>query len=57
MGSIRALTPSTRRMLNKLDPMAFPTARSEFFFKAARIEVTNSGREVAAATMVRPTSD
>ena len=57
IGLINALTPSTSRMLNKLDPIAFPTARSEFFFNAAKIDVTSSGNEVAAAIIVRPTID
>ena len=35
-------------------PTIFPTAISEFFFKAAVTDVNNSGKDVPKATIVKP---
>jgi hypothetical protein len=47
-------TPSTPRMLKVLLPMTLPTAMSRSPRSVAMSEVATSGREVPAATMVRP---
>ena len=46
--------PKIRNTLKILEPTTFPRAMSLSPFLAATIEVTNSGREVPTATMVRP---
>ena len=51
-GIIKLESPTTKRMLNKLLPIMFPTAISQFFLAAAITDVNNSGREVPKATMV-----
>lgn len=53
-GLMMLLIESTNRMLKIFDPMTLPMAISLFFFKAATIDVNNSGSEVPAATMVNP---
>ena len=53
-GIIKAVVPITNKMLKILLPTIFPIAISAFPFLAAVTEVTNSGREVPSATMVRP---
>jgi len=50
-------SPITNRMLNKLDPITFPKARSLLPFFAETTEVMSSGSEVPRATTVRPMSD
>ena len=47
-------TPSTRRILNMLEPITFPSAISTSSFLAATIDVTSSGRLVPSATIVSP---
>ena len=54
-GWIVAEVPSTKKMLKILLPMIFPNAMSTCFFNAAVMEVTNSGRDVPTATIVKPT--
>jgi hypothetical protein len=56
-GVIKAQTPRTRNILKMHEPIAFPIAISMFFLYNATSEVTNSGNEVAEATMVRPMVD
>ncbi len=41
-------------MLKIFDPIIFPIAISLFFLNAATTDVTNSGNDVPAATIVRP---
>ena len=52
MGEMSPLTESMNKMLKILEPITFPMAISLFCFEAATMEVTNSGSEVPAATMV-----
>ena len=53
-GRMRELTPNMSKRLKILDPTILPMAISAFFFIAATTEVASSGREVPAATMVKP---
>ena len=53
-GRITADRPSTKNMLNRQLPITLPTARPGRPFVAATTEVASSGRDVPAATMVRP---
>ena len=53
-GLIAPATPSTRSMLNILEPITFPSAISTSSFFAATIDVTSSGRLVPSATIVSP---
>ena len=46
------LTESINRILKILEPITFPMAISLFRFDAATTEVTSSGSEVPAATIV-----
>lgn len=55
IGEIVEDVPRMRRMLKIFDPITFPIAISVSFFIAAAILVTNSGKEVPIATIVRPT--
>ena len=55
IGEMVADRPRIIKILNKLDPSTFPTAMSFYFFKAAAILVTSSGKEVPIAMMVNPT--
>jgi len=57
IGATDALVPTTRKILNRLEPITFPIAISGFFFKAATTEVANSGKEVPAATNVMAITD
>ena len=50
-------TPSIRKMLKMLEPRTLPIAMSVSPFRAAITEVTSSGNDVPAATMVRATMD
>lgn len=54
IGIITELTQRIKRILKMQDQTTFPTARSEFPFFAATIEVANSGRDVPTAIMVNP---
>lgn len=56
-GVMLALHPSTKKILKRLLPITFPMAISGFFFSAATMDVASSGREVPAATSVRPIMD
>ena len=56
-GVMVALQPNTKKILNKLLPMAFPMAISGFFFRAATMDVASSGRDVPPATRVSPMTD
>jgi len=51
---MKVVIPKTRSTLKMLEPMILPTARSDFFLKAATAEVASSGKEVPAARIVRP---
>ena len=51
---MKVVIPKTRSTLKILEPMILPTARSDFFLKAATAEVASSGKEVPAARIVRP---
>ena len=53
IGWIIELKPRTKRRLKILEPTTFPIARSLCFLITARTEVTNSGRDVPRATIVR----
>lgn len=53
-GFISQVSPKIHSMLNILLPMAFPTAISECFFSAAKIETASSGKEVPIAKTVAP---
>jgi len=53
-GIIKLESPTTKRMLNKLLPIIFPIAMSQFFLKAAITEVKSSGKDVPKATIVKP---
>ena len=55
-GLIAEAMPSTIRMLNTFEPIAFPSAISTSSFLAATIEVTSSGRDVPIETIVSPIS-
>lgn len=55
-GSITALIPITINMLKVLDPITFPRAISDSSLNAATLVVESSGREVANAMMVSPTT-
>ena len=57
IGCISALVPRTKKILKMLEPRALPMAMSVFFFKAATIDVTSSGNEVAIAIKVSPIVD
>ena len=46
--------PRMNRILNRLEPMAFPSARLLSPLRVATMEVTSSGREVPTAMIVRP---
>ena len=52
-----ALIDKIKNTLKIFEPMTFPNAISEFFLKAATVEVANSGNEVPNATMVKPITD
>lgn len=56
IGVIAEDAPRTNRMLKILLPTMFPKAISLSFFNAAEIDVTNSGKEVPIAIIVRPTN-
>ena len=56
IGLIAEAIPSTIKILNTLEPIAFPSAISTSFFLAATMDVTNSGSDVPTATIVRPTN-
>ena len=45
-GVMEALHPSTKKMLKRLLPITLPIAISEFFLRAATMEVASSGRDV-----------
>ena len=51
-GERMAENPRINKMLNRLEPIAFPSARPLSPFLVATMEVTSSGREVPIATMV-----
>ena len=53
-GERMAENPRINKMLNRLEPIAFPSARPLSPFLVATMEVTSSGREVPIATMVSP---
>ena len=53
-GLITADIPRINRMLNRLEPMALPSASPLSPFFVATMEVTSSGREVPMAIMVSP---
>ena len=53
-GLISDVIPRIKKILKILEPTIFPTAISDFFFRAATIEVASSGRDVPAATIVSP---
>ena len=53
-GIIKAVVPTTNKILKILLPTIFPIAISAFPFMAAETEVTSSGRDVPSATIVRP---
>ena len=46
--------PKMKTILKMLEPTTFPSANSLSPFRAATSEVTNSGREVPIATIVKP---
>ena len=48
------VVPRTNKMLKMFEPTMLPTAISGCFFKAATMQVTNSGRLVPIATTVSP---
>ena len=48
--------PITKKILKILLPTTFPIAMAELPFLAATIEVASSGRDVPAATKVKPTT-
>ena len=52
MGWIREHIDKIKNILNMLEPTTLPMAISLLFFKAATIEVANSGKDVPAATIV-----
>ncbi len=54
IGLIREDIPKILRMLNTLEPTAFPIAISFSFLKEATMEVVNSGKLVPSATIVNP---
>ena len=54
IGVTVAVVPRMKKILNRLLPTIFPTAISGSFFKAAATDVASSGREVPAATIVKP---
>ena len=56
-GVMEALHPKTKKILKRLLPITFPMAISGFFFKAATIDVANSGSDVPPATKVKPMID
>jgi hypothetical protein len=47
------IIPLIERTSRILEPITFPIAISLFFLIAATIDVTNSGKDVPAATMVQ----
>ena len=53
-GMIPAVTPKMPNTLNVLEPRTLPSATSGFFFRAAIVHVTSSGRLVPIATTVIP---
>ncbi len=53
-GLIVAEAPRTRKILNMLLPMTFPIAKPGLPLIADITEVASSGREVPAATIVKP---
>ena len=55
-GVITAAMPRIARILKVFEPIAFPTAISSSFLRAAAIEVASSGSEVPQATIVSPIS-
>ena len=54
IGITKLLIDKIKRILKIFEPITFPIAISLFLFVAATIEVTNSGNEVPAATIVNP---
>ena len=54
IGATRAVTPRTKPILARLEPIAFPTAKPPESFKAAFMETMISGAEVPIETTVRP---
>ncbi len=54
IGVINELIPRIRKILNIFEPMMFPMAISLFLRNAATTEVTSSGNEVPADTIVIP---
>ena len=53
-GSTTAAMPSTPRILNMLEPITLPIARSSSWRSALVSEAASSGRLVPSAMMVRP---
>ena len=53
-GEIAADMPRINSILNRLDPMALPSARLLSPFLEATTDVTSSGKEVPTAIIVRP---
>ena len=54
IGLIKELTDTMNRILKIFEPTTFPIAISLFFLVAATMDVTNSGKEVPAAIIVKP---
>ena len=54
IGFIKPVTPNTNNMFIMFEPTMFPTAKSERFFSAATTHVTNSGKLVPNAMIVKP---
>ena len=55
-GAIRPATPTTPKVLNRLDPKILPSAIACCCFRTATTLDTSSGSEVPMATTVRPTT-
>ena len=53
-GERMAENPRINKMLNRLEPIAFPSARPLSPFLVATMEVTSFGSEVPIATLVSP---
>ena len=49
--------PKIKNMLNMLLPITFPNAMSVSPLRAATMDVTNSGKDVPAATIVKAMVD
>ena len=57
IGAIAPASPTTASVLNRLEPIILPTAKSTSFLRAAAIDEASSGSDVPTATIVKPTTN